>query len=398
MGAKPLRIAIASSGLGHIYRGVESWAADTAAALKRRGQDVALFQGAGQPAEDWQHHLPCYVRTSREAHAISTWARRFGGWRLGLGSPVQVEQTTFAWRLWWRIRRGFDILHVQEPLVALWMDRLYRLGLSRPRVILGHGTEEEPQFLRRLTFLQHLAPHYHQEWEKVRPPWQLSFAIPNFIDTAWFCPGDPRAARASWGLPQGAFTVLCVAAIRKYHKRIDFLVHEFAGFRESSGGQALLLVAGGRESDTAEVVELGRRLLGDQARFLVDVPRSKMPSLYRTADVFALTSLNEMLGIAVLEAAACALPILCHHTPVLKWVAGPGGLPADLSQPGVLAGLLTRLENDSALRQRLSQAARSYAEENFSEPVVIRQILAMYEQVMAAPRRRRRVATSLAGA
>ena len=40
-----MRIAIASSGLGHVARGIETWALDTAAALAARGVDVTLFGG-----------------------------------------------------------------------------------------------------------------------------------------------------------------------------------------------------------------------------------------------------------------------------------------------------------------------------------------------------------------
>lgn len=41
-----MRIAVVSSGLGHVARGVEAWALDTAKALHERGVDVVLF-GAG---------------------------------------------------------------------------------------------------------------------------------------------------------------------------------------------------------------------------------------------------------------------------------------------------------------------------------------------------------------
>ncbi|MCK4817714.1 hypothetical protein KA005_18235 [bacterium] len=42
-----MKVAIASSGLGHIYRGMEAWAEDLAQALFEKGVDVTLFRGAG---------------------------------------------------------------------------------------------------------------------------------------------------------------------------------------------------------------------------------------------------------------------------------------------------------------------------------------------------------------
>ena len=86
-----------------------------------------------------------------------------------------------------------------------------------------------------------------------------------------------------------------------------------------------LVVAGGREHDTDELVAQGHRLLGDRLRTLVGFPRERMPDLYRSADVFALTSLMEMMPIALIEATASGLPCLVNKHPVLEWISGPGG-------------------------------------------------------------------------
>lgn len=45
------RVAIASSGLGYIRRGIETWAEDSASELIRIGQPATLFQGGKASAE-----------------------------------------------------------------------------------------------------------------------------------------------------------------------------------------------------------------------------------------------------------------------------------------------------------------------------------------------------------
>jgi hypothetical protein len=40
-----MKIAIASSGLGHVTRGIETWADDLGTALHRCGVNVTLFKG-----------------------------------------------------------------------------------------------------------------------------------------------------------------------------------------------------------------------------------------------------------------------------------------------------------------------------------------------------------------
>ncbi|HLJ56243.1 MAG TPA: glycosyltransferase family 4 protein [Chthonomonadaceae bacterium] len=390
-GSSRPRIAIACSGLGHISRGVETWAADLATALHRAGADVTLFQGGGKAVAPWQVVVPCVHRFAPEAARLTQRFARVGGWRFGMGQGYQVEQTTFGWSLWPLVRSGYDLVHTQDSLVGLMLERLYRARLSRPRVILAHGTEEPLRMLRKYSYLQHLAPCYRDDYEPHRPARQKSFAVGNFVNTALFRPGDRAAARAAWELPQDRLIVLCVAAIKRHHKRIDYLIDEFAAFRRAASTPATLVVAGGAEADTPELIDYGRRLLGDDVLFLEGIPRSQMPDLFRAADMFALASLTEMMPIAVLEAIASGLPVICSDTPTFRWMAGPAGLLADLSDEGALAEQLARLCDDG-LRRRLGCAAREHAESCFSEPVILQQIFDMYDTVLQGAGRTRREA------
>ena len=378
------KIAVAASGLSHVARGIEGWALETAGALSRAGEDVTLFQGSGTEVSPTRETLGCVLRSDPTAIKWSRRLQRMGLWRLGLSSTYDFEQFTFTWPLWKRIRRDFDILHVQDPMEALWMTKLRRLGLSRPRVILGHGTEETPAWLRQYEVLQHLAPVYLEEWEAHRPPGQMVYAIPNFIDVNRFRRpemGDRAAARAEWGIPQDAFVVLSVAALKKTHKRVDYLIREFQAFQKSDPRPALLLVAGAREPGTAEILELGSRLLGDRARMLINVPREKITGLYQAADVFAIASLHEMMPMVVIEAMASGLPVCCNDTPTLRWMAGPCAEPNRIDREGALAEQLRRLFSVEE-RQRRSLLARQRAEDLFSEAAVVPQLQAMYREVI----------------
>ncbi|MDA8250726.1 MAG: glycosyltransferase family 4 protein [Rhodospirillales bacterium] len=372
------RIAVASSGLGHVRRGIESWALDLAAALGRAGQQVSLFGGRAQPGVT---ALSCLPRDATAARRVAGAFRHLGGWRYGLGAPYEVEQTSFAWSLWRRVRSGYDILHLQDPLVAAWLARAHRRGLSRPRVILAHATGEKPAFLRRFANLQMLTPLQAADWQVHRAPAQKVFAVANFVDTAQFAPGDRDAARREFDLPPATTIFLCCAAIRRFHKRIDWLLQEFARAQRELAAPALLVVAGGREEETEELVAMGRALLGGGVRFLVGVPRERMPLLYQAADVFVLPSLWEMFSIALLEAMATGLPVICHDTPAFRFAAGPAALYRDLERPGTLAAGVLELAA-AGPRRALAAAARRHVEANFSEPVVVAQILAMYRSVL----------------
>jgi hypothetical protein len=214
-----MKIAIASSGLGHVARGIETWALDTAQALHEHDIDVMLFAaedplteaqrtqsqrtttkhtkhtkknneesgtknqepttrnpepGTLQPKPLQPKNLPppC-LRVSvvkidclkRDDPRAARWARRLPNflWRWGLKTTYGIEQFTFWLHLWRKLNKGhFDILHVQDPILADWCRRFRRLGLVKTKEILGHGTEEPPEFLRKFNYLQQLAP-WHLE-------------------------------------------------------------------------------------------------------------------------------------------------------------------------------------------------------------------------------------------
>src|SRR4051812_43755393 len=121
---RQVRIAIASSGLGHVARGVESWANDLGAALAARGERVLLFKGGGTAGAAYERVLQCWERDAAKTQRLYGMIRRWGLWRIGLGSTLGIEQWTFAVQLFGHLREeGIDILHVAEPQLALTMQR-----------------------------------------------------------------------------------------------------------------------------------------------------------------------------------------------------------------------------------------------------------------------------------
>jgi glycosyltransferase involved in cell wall biosynthesis len=376
---------IASSGLGHVARGIEAWADDLAAALAARGEDVTLCKGAGTATRPYERVVPCLRREAAWTKRLLRALPRRASWRVGLGSPYDIEQTTFALRLlpYLRRHRG-DVLHVQDPRVAAIAQRARKCGLVRTRTILAHGTEEPPAFLRRIEYLQHLAP-WHLEQVRAAGAWRPDWtAIPNFIDTDLFAPGRADALRAELGIPADGLVVLTAAAIKRNHKRIDHLIGDFARLREAAPDLPVwLVVAGGWETETDELIAEGTRRLGDRVRFLVRFPRPRMPELYRAADVFALCSLFEMMPIALIEATASGLPCVVNRHPVVEWMTGPGGVRVDMAAPGDLAAALVGLLADPARRGEMGRAARAHCLANFSRDAVVDQILAYYQQVTA---------------
>jgi glycosyltransferase involved in cell wall biosynthesis len=292
-------------------------------------------------------------------------------------------------------------------MLAYWCRAFRRRGLLRTREILAHGTEEPIEFIERFDCVQHLTPwHMDQALQALRamspaasaPPAPGStipphwVAIPNFVDTDVFAPlaadGDARraAVRAAFGAPSRAFVVGCVAAVKKHHKRMDYLIGEFAEFRPGMPGsfsrpEPWLVIAGAKEDDSEELRALGEAFAPGRTRILLDLPRGRMPDLYRAMDVFVLTSLFEMMPISLLEALASGVPALTHQHPVFEWIAGDGGARLDMARPGALAGFIRQL-TAGWLREH-GQQARQRAVRMFSKSVAIGQYMDYYREVAA---------------
>jgi 1,2-diacylglycerol 3-alpha-glucosyltransferase len=379
-----MRIGIAASGLSHINRGVEAWAAYLAKALFERGEFVRLYKGSGEENHPYERVVPCWQRTHLKGRLLLRLLPKRFFWRLGLTSGPGIEQVTFGLKLLRHLRRDkIDILHVQDPLLALLAQRANQMGLIQTRTILGHGTEESLDFQKKITYLQHLAP-WHLEEAKAAAVWKPAWtAIPNFIDTEVFHPGPCEELRKELSVPPDALVVFTAAAIKRHHKRIDYLLDEFASFSKKRPDlQALLIVAGAREKDTDELIERGRQL-GERVRFLVNYPLSRMSELYRLADLFVLCSVKEMCPIVLMEATATAIPCVIHHFPVTQWIVGAGGMAIDMERQGALAEAMESLLSDDALRKELGRKARQHCVANFSSEVVIDQYLDYYRFVLA---------------
>ena len=386
------RIAISAARLEHVTRGVETWARATFEALRARGVDVTLYKGSGESRPPAERVLRAIRKGSRLSRALVAAAPRFG-WRIGLGSGDQLEETTFGLRLlreaW---RRKFDIIHMQDAHVANLLRGASERGWIPSKIILGHGTEEPIEFLSRFRYLQHLAPYHRDEALAAlragsgmpaadRPGW---VAIPNFVDTDRFRPAanpaEKARCRAALDIPAEAFVVLSVAAIKRHHKRIDYLIREIAGLNLPS---VFLVVAGAREADTDELIEMAAQHMGHRVKFLCDLPHDRMPEVLRAADLFALCSLKEMMPIALLEAIASGLPALVHRYPVEAWMIGEGGRAIDMARDGALADAVRDFMRED-LRVDASRQARQHAVNTFARDVVVDQMMDFYRKVLAS--------------
>ncbi len=111
---------------------------------------------------------------------------------------------------------------------------------------------------------------------------------------------------------------------------------------------------------------------------------SDMASLYRSVDIVVLPSYREGLPKGLIEAAACALPLVTTDVPGCREVVTHevDGLLIPVKNSQALADAIGRLAHDTDLRVALGRAARAKALEQFDQKIIIEKTLDVYRQLL----------------
>ena len=207
------------------------------------------------------------------------------------------------------------------------------------------------------------------------------YLIPEAVDHALFRPGDREEARqhllASYGIARPF--VLFVSSLWRY-KNCAGLLRAFAVAKPELGDRQLAVVGPGR--DTEYLAEL--RTLADQLGIAKDVawvggvPLEETAYFYRAADAFVYPSFNETFGLPILEAMACACPVVTSSVSAMPETAGGAALLADPKDPEPLADAIVRACGPEQERLRAAGPIRA---REFSWAATAESTLTVYREV-----------------
>src|SRR5690606_24828257 len=110
-----------------------------------------------------------------------------------------------------------------------------------------------------------------------------------------------------------------------------------------------------------------------------------MPALLAASHIVCLPSYREGLPKALLEAAAAGRPIVTTDVPGCREVVrdGENGVLVPPRDAPALAAALRPLLTDRPLRAEMGRRGRERAEREWGSDVVLRQMLALYADVLA---------------
>lgn len=372
--------------------------------LVKLGQDVTVLapHHQGAPAAEtidgirvrrFRYMWPAPAQTLCYGAGIPTNLRR--SWWARLQLPFLVAAFFFAGI---RHARRCDVIQANWSIAGFAGIFLGKI-LRKPLVLVMYGAEifvlgRNPLLKFILRHADHVIAISQYTLDKtldVQQPRAYTL-IPPGLDIHRFHPAaDVSAIRAQLAARGIDFSRPLIMALGKFIERKGFahLITAIATLQKQHPAQ---LMIGGRGplKDTLrqQAADLG---IADRVFFLDYIPDADLPAYYTLADIFVSPSVidsqgdTEGLGMVLLEANACETPCVASAIGgiVDVIVDGENGYLARPADPDDLATQIRRLLDDPRQRREMGRKGRQRVITHFAWEVKARQILDVYQEVIA---------------
>jgi len=251
---------------------------------------------------------------------------------------------------------------VRPVLLSVWGSDVYDFPYEsalKGRLIRGN--------LRRASAIASTSHAMARQVQRLVPDRTEIAVTPFGVDLACFRP-DP-SHRSS-----GPLTIGIVKSLAPKYG-VDLLLRAFAGLVadaevKTSLADELRLLVVGDGPQRAELEALARTLgIASHTEFAGAVAHADVPAWLNRLDIYAAPSRldSESFGVAVIEASACALPVVVSDVGGLPEVVrnDETGLIVPRDDVPALQSALKRLVLDAALRARLGQRGRAHVEREY---------------------------------
>lgn len=338
------KVFILCSGLGYKKRGFESFTQECFDALSQNASlDITLFKGCGKnyKKEIALWNLPYNAQITNEISKVfKTPYRR---------DPYFLQQFSFFISLLPHIHlKNPELIYFSEPVLGTLLLQWRRFTKQNYKLLFSNGGPCKPTVFYRWDHVQQLTPSHLREALDVGVPAEKQSLVPYGINMPSelhiLAASEREALRHRLGLPEKRPLILSVGSIRKFHKRMDYVVREIASMPEP---RPYLLLLGQQELDSQEILQLGNTLLGIDNFQIRTVEQNQVADYYMLADAFVLASLHEGFGRVFLEAMAYGLPCLAHDYEVTRFILEEAYL-SNFELTGSLASLVPQALAESS--------------------------------------------------
>ncbi|XVU28142.1 glycosyltransferase family 4 protein [Actinoplanes sp. CA-054009] len=387
-----VRVLMLSTNFHPVIGGAESYCRDLATGLAGRGHLITVFTDGGTHYDAPPSRLEqgVMVIRNRSDSGPVTAETRASPWEDGVFRLLPAVADVVG-------PGAIDLVHANSQDTAI-LGSIVAAQTGVPLVVTSHevGRERGPlgQGRCRLVF-RHLPVDAHiavsDYYQRVASTFgaRRVHRINLGVDLGRFHPGDRVAARSLWQMPPGEFVVTCIARFKQRKGLLELI--EAAARIRTVVPRLRVILAGTTSSGSlqyaarmrARITALG---LAGRVRIVEDLSHDQVPQLLRASDVYVQPSHIEGLGLAVVEAMACGVPVVVSDTEGLREVVEPGvsGLMVPVGDSARLADAVVRLAHDGGLRDLLVRGGLIRAQGGFSLARMVTQTEELYERVRGA--------------
>lgn len=281
---------------------------------------------------------------------------------------------------------SIDIVHAHTRITQV-MGSVISRATGTPYISTCHGFFK-PRFSRRLfpcwgeaviaisdAVRLHLIQDFHVPESNV-------FLVPNGIDTGEFASvseEEKRSRRAGLGFSDEP--LIGIIARLSDVKGHDTLIRAFNDVVQAVPKARLLIVGEGKEEAVLKKMAKDFNLT-EQIKFYPVV--NKTAEILSLLDIFVMPSLQEGLGLAVMEAQAAGLPVVASRVGGIPSLIEDGktGILVPAGSPDDLAKAIKAMLNDPARAREMGQQARQFVSEKFSVGKMADATLDVYESII----------------
>lgn len=245
--------------------------------------------------------------------------------------------------------QGSDIFQVTRSRVGAWLTRFV---------------------LRRCERISALSQALAASTTAIGVPLSKITVIPNGVDLTQFTP--PVKARET--------LILYVGSLIK-RKGVIYLLEAMSIITQTYPSFRLIVVGDGPERLILEQAA-ANLCLNERVNFVGFQSPQQVREWLRQAKVFVLPSVEEGLGVVLLEALACGTPIVASQVGGIPDIVTPEvGLLASPASPNSLAEAVRGLLSDEQRWVEMSKNARKRAEKLYDWHQIAAQFIAIYQEI-----------------
>jgi len=353
MHSKP-NIFIVCTGVGHINRGYESFTIECFNELKSSSKfELFLLKGGGASSGK-EIKIACLKRRGKLAKFCFKVTGREAYW---------FEQATFLMgMLPALIKYKPAVIYYSDFILGTFLWHLRRFFKFKYKLLFSNGAPNGPPFSTMDHVQQLLAVYEKDAVSKGTPP-ETQTLLPYGFDISNIPPflseNEQKSLRQKLGLPLDKKIIISIGAINTNHKRMDYVIKEFAMLDPN---KYFLVLLGQVDNNSTVVLNLAAELLVQGSYTIQQVDAKDVSAYLSISDYFILASLTEGFGRVLIEAQEYGLLPIVHDYDVVREVLKSYAVYGDLTKDNQLQGLLKQVDKSNLTEEDVW----SYAYNNYS--------------------------------